>query len=188
MMNVPGLKIFAPSTAYDLKGLLKTAIRDNDPVIFFEDLNLSDTTSEIPDEEYVIPMGQAAVRRAGTDVTVVAIAGAVGEALAAAEELAADGVAAEVIDPRTLVPLDREAILNSVRKTGRLVAVDLAHKTCSAASEIAATAAEEAFAYLKAPIVRVVTPDVQIPFSPALEKPLYPNRAKIVEAVRRVLA
>jgi pyruvate dehydrogenase E1 component beta subunit len=187
-MNVPGLKIIVPTTPYDVKGLLKTAIRDNDPVICFEDGTLWFSKGAVPEEEYLIPLGQATVKRAGDTVTVVAIAGTVPSALAAAEALEAEDISVEVIDPRSLVPLDKETILNSVQKTGHLVVADPAHRTCSAASEIAAIVAEEGFWTLQAPIVRVTTPDMQIPFSPSLERPLYPDKEKIIAAVRQTLA
>jgi pyruvate dehydrogenase E1 component beta subunit len=187
-MNVPGLKIAVPATPRDAKGLLKAAVRDDDPVLLFEDKNLWFQRGPVPDGDAVVPLGVADVKRSGGDATVVAIGGTVAPALAAAEELSAEGCSVEVIDPRTLVPLDTRAILESVARTGRLVVVDLANKTCGAAAEIAAIAAEEAFDSLRAPIVRVTTPDVPIPFSPPLEKPLYPDREKILAAVRRVLA
>jgi pyruvate dehydrogenase E1 component beta subunit len=187
-MNVPGLKIAVPATPRDAKGLLKAAVRDDDPVLLFEDKNLWFQRGPVPDGDAVVPLGVADVKRSGGDATVVAIGGTVAPALAAAEELLAEGCSVEVIDPRTLVPLDTRAILESVARTGRLVVVDLANKTCGAAAEIAAIAAEEAFDSLRAPIVRVTTPDVPIPFSPPLEKPLYPDREKILAAVRRVLA
>lgn len=187
-MNVPGLKIIAPTTPSDIKGLLKSAIRDDDPVICFEDGTLWGSKGEVPDQDYLVPLGQASIRREGTDATVVAIAGSVPPALAAADTLQAEGTSVEVIDPRSLVPLDMETILSSVEKTGRLVVVDPAHRTCSAASEIAATVAEEGFWSLSAPIVRVTTPDVQIPFTPPLEKELYPDANKIVDAIHRTLA
>lgn len=186
-MNIPGFKIIMPSTPYDVKGLLKSAIRDDDPVICFEDDTLWFSKGSIPDEEYTIPLGKAEIKREGKDVTVVGIAGGVTLALAAADELANAGISIEVIDPRTLVPLDKNLILQSVSKTGRLVVVDPAHKTCSAASEISAIVAEESFWNLKAPIQRVATADVQIPFSPALEPLLYPSKEKIVAAVQKTL-
>ena len=135
-MNIPGFKVFFPSNAYDAKGLLKTAIRDEDPVLFCEDTTIGGTRTYVPEEPYTIPMGVADIKRQGTDVTIVAIGGMVPRALAAAENLSEEGISAEVVDPRTLVPLDKDAILASVAKTGRLVVVDIAHKTCSAASEI----------------------------------------------------
>lgn len=187
LMNVPGLKIITPASPRDAKGLLRSAIDSDDPVICFEACPLWGLKEEVPDEEYRIPLGKAKTIFEGSDVTVVAISGAVPEAWKAANKLIAEGVSVELIDPRTMVPLDREAILKSVAKTGRLVVVDPAHKTCGAAAEISAIVAEEAFEALKAPIVRVTTPDMQIPFSPVLESQLYPNAAKIEAAMRRVL-
>jgi pyruvate/2-oxoglutarate/acetoin dehydrogenase E1 component len=171
-----------------LKGLLKSAIRDDDPVVVFEDSTLWTAKEDVStDPEYLVPIGKADVKHAGTDVTIVAIAGCMRPALAAAELLKAEGISAEVIDPRTLVPLDKEAIIKSVAKTGRLVVVDNANRTCNAAAEIAATVAEEGFEYLKKPILRLSTPDVHIPFSPVLEKPLYPGKESIVAAVKRII-
>lgn len=187
-MGVPGLKILLPSTPYDVKGLLKTAVRSDDPVICFEDGALWGTSGPVPEEEYLIPFGVAEVKRPGTDVTVVAMASRVLEALKAAETLATEGISLEVIDPRTLVPMDHETILNSVAKTGRLIVVDEAHRTCSAASEIAAIVADEGFSSLKAPIKRLTTPDTQIPFSPPLEKILYPDASRIAVAARELVA
>lgn len=186
-MTIPGLKVVLPATPADAKGLLKTAIRDDDPVLFFEDFSLMPLKGPVPEEEYTIPLGQADVKRAGTDVTVVALGPMVHRALAAAEQLAGDGISVEVVDPRSLVPMDWPTILGSVAKTGRAVVVDVAHRTCSAASEIAATIAEHGFWNLKAPVRRVTSPDVHIPFSPALEKLVYPDEARIVAAVREVL-
>lgn len=140
------------------------------------------------EEEYLLPLGVADVKRAGTDVTVVAMASRVLEALKAAETLAKEGISLEVVDPRTLVPMDHETILNSVAKTGRLIVVDEAHRTCSAASEVAAVVAEEGFWSLKAPIKRLTTPDTQIPFSPPLEKILYPDASRIAAAARELVA
>jgi pyruvate dehydrogenase E1 component beta subunit len=187
-MNQPGLKIVIPSTPRDAKGLLKTAIREDDPVMVFEDTTLWSSRGEVPAEEYFVPLGKADVKRAGTDLTIVAIAGGVNHALAAANELQAEGISAEVIDVRSLVPLDRETILESVRKTGRLVTVDIANQTCSAGSEIAAIVSEEGFWDLRTPIVRVNTPDTHIPFSPPMERPLYPNKQRIIAAAHRVMA
>ncbi len=192
-MNMPGLKIICPSNPADMKGLLKAAVRDDDVCIVFEDGTLFGTRGEVPDNgdlpdgELIVPFGQANVAREGTDCTVVAIAGSVPLALAAADELAVDGVSVEVIDPRTLVPLDKAAILASVEKTGRLVVADPAHKVCSAASEIVAIVAEEGFWSLQAPVVKVASEQVHIPFSPALEKLVYPTQEKIAAGIRKTL-
>ncbi len=188
LMNIPGLKIIIPSNPYDMKGLLKSAIRDDDPVLCFEDCNLWTSRSDVPETEYLIPIGKGDIKRAGDDVTIVAIAGMVPQALKAAKALEQENVSAEVMDPRTLVPFDREMLLESVRKTGRLVIVDPANRTCSAASEIAAIVAEEAFWDLKAPIIRLTTPDTHIPYSPVMEHGLYPDTDKIVAAVRQTFA
>ena len=185
-MNVPGLKIIAPASPTDAKGLLRTAIDTDDPVICFEACPLWGMKEEVPDEEFHIPLGKARTVRGGSDVTLVAISGAVPLAAQAAEVLEAEGISVEVIDPRTLVPMDTDAILESVTRTGRLVIADPAHRTCSAAAEISAIVAEEAFSALKAPIIRVTTPDMQIPFSPSLEAQLYPSKDSIIEALRRV--
>ena len=187
-MNAPGLKVVAPATPADMKGLLKAAIRDDDPVMVFEDNDLWFRRGPCPaDPDFVVPIGVADVKRAGGDLTIVSVAGCLPHALAAADSLAQDGIAAEVIDVRTLVPLDRETILRSVAKTGRLVVADYAHRTCGAAAEIAAIVAEDGFESLRRPIQRVTTPDVNIPFAPALEKPLYPSAGRIAAAARRIL-
>jgi len=187
-MNAPGLKVVAPATPADMKGLLKAAIRDDDPVMVFEDNDLWFRRGPCPaDPDFVVPIGVADVKRAGGDLTIVSVAGCLPHALAAADSLAQDGIAAEVIDVRTLVPLDRETILRSVAKTGRLVVADYAHRTCGAAAEIAAIVAEDGFESLRRPIQRVTTPDVNIPFAPALEKPLYPSGGRIAAAARRIL-
>jgi len=189
-MNAPGLKVILPATPYDLKGLFKTALRDDNPVISFEHVALGDVRGEVPEEEYFIPFGRARVRREGADVTMVALAKMVDEALAAAEELAAEGISLEVIDPRTLVPLDHAAIFESVKKTGRLVVGDEACQTCGAAAEILALATSDpaTFAALKSAPARVCGLDVPIPFSPPLERYAVPDKAKIVTAVRAVMA
>jgi pyruvate dehydrogenase E1 component beta subunit len=183
-MNVPGFKVVFPSTAYDGKGLLKTAIRDDDPIIFCEDRTILGARDHVPEEEYTIPFGCADIKREGSDVTLVAIGGMVPRALQAADRLAEEGISAEVLDPRTLVPLDKQAILDSVAKTGRLVVVDMAHKTCSAASEIAAIVAMEGFWSLQAPIQRLGTANVHIPFSTALEPLCYATAESIAEAAK----
>lgn len=190
-MNVPGLKIILPSTAPDLLGLLKSAIRDDNPVLCFEDANLWGRKGRGPlptADDHIVPLGKAAVRRTGTDVTIVGIGLGAFLAEQAAAELAEDGISAEVVDPRTLVPMDWPTILESVSRTGRLVVVDPANRTCSAASEIAARAAEDCFSDLRGPVMRVTTDDTHVPFSPALEKQIYPTKDKIVAAVRRTLA
>lgn len=187
-MNVPGLKIILPSNPYDMKGLLKSAIRDDNPVLSFEDSTLWMSKAEVPDDpDFLVPLGVADIKREGSDVTVVAVGGAVPVALKAAAQLEKEGISVEVVDPRSLVPLDRETILRSVTKTGRAVVVDPAHQSCSAGSEIAATIAEEAFDALKGPVRRVCTPDTHIPFSPPLEKILYPNVDRIVAAVHGLM-
>ena len=188
-MNVAGLKMILPSTPYDLKGLLKTAIRDNNPVISFEAARLMASEGDVPDDDYALPLGQADVKRAGADITIVAFAWLVHEALAAAEELARDGIDVEVVDPRTLVPMDADAIRASVRKTGRLVVADEAGPTAGASAEIAALVTEdpETFAALKAPLRRVCALPVPVPYSPGLEDHVFPDRDKIAAAVRDVM-
>ena len=189
-MHLAGLKIILPATPADAKGLLKSAIRDDNPVISFECSRLNAVSGAVPDGDHVVPLGVAEVKRAGKDVTVVGLAFYVQEALAVAEALAAEGVSVEVVDPRTLVPLDCETIRASVRKTGRLVIVDEAPATCSAASEIAAIVVEDAatFRALKAPVERVCAAPVPVPYSPTLEQAALPDRARITAAIRRVLA
>jgi len=186
-MHIPGFKVVFPSNAYDGKGLLRTAIRDNDPVVFCEDRTILGARALVPEEEYTIPFGVADIKREGTDVTIVAIGGMVPRALAAAEALAQEGISAEIVDPRTLVPLDKQTILDSVAKTGRLVTVDMAHKTCSAASEIASIVAMEGFWSLQAPVQRMGAANVHIPFSPALEPLCYPTAETIAQAARTTL-
>jgi pyruvate/2-oxoglutarate/acetoin dehydrogenase E1 component len=184
--HVPGLKVVVPSTPYDAKGLLKTAIRDQDPVMYFEHKGLYAVKGPVPEGEYLIPFGEAHVKRSGSDVTIVAVAAMVGKALDAADKLGNEGIHAEVIDPRTLVPLDKRTILESVRKTGKLVVVDEDYERCGFAAEVAAIVANEAFDYLDAPIKRVATPTVPIPFAPLLEKYVLPDELTIVKAVREI--
>lgn len=184
--HVPGLKIVVPSTPYDAKGLLITSIRDDNPVMFFEHKLLYGIKGPVPEEPYTIPLGRADIKREGSDVTIVGLALTVHHALQAAEILAKEGISAEVIDPRTIVPLDKEAILKSVQKTGRLVIVDEDYDRCGFASWVAAIVADEAFEYLDAPIKRVTTPNVPIPFSPPLEKHVLPSPEKIVAAVKSI--
>jgi pyruvate/2-oxoglutarate/acetoin dehydrogenase E1 component len=196
LAHVPGLKVVAPSTAYDAKGLLKSAVRDENPVLIFEHKLLYGSKGprsekgalspigEVPDEEYLVPIGQGVIRREGRDVTIVGKLLTVYRALAAAEELAREGIEAEIIDPRTLVPLDKELILESVRKTGRLVIVEEDNLTGGWAGEIAAIVAEEAFFWLDAPVKRVSAPDTPVPFAPVMEQFYVPSEERIIEAVR----
>jgi pyruvate/2-oxoglutarate/acetoin dehydrogenase E1 component len=188
-MHLAGLKIILPSTPADAKGLLKSAIRDNNPVVSFECSRLATATGPVPDGDHLVPLGVAEVKRAGTDVTIVGLAYYVSEALAVAEELAREGISIEVVDPRTLVPLDVETLRASVRKTGRVVIVDEAPATCSAASEIAALLAEdpETFRCLKASVRRVCAVPVPVPYSPTLERAALPNREDIRASVYDVL-
>ncbi len=194
--HIPGLKVLAPSTAYDAKGLLKSAIRDENPVLIFEHKLLYGSkggrsekgaltaVGEVPDGDYVVPIGKGIVRRAGKDVTIVGKLLTVYRALGAADELAQEGIEAEVIDPRTLIPLDKEIILESVRKTGRLVVVEEDNITHGWGAEIAAMVAEEAFFYLDAPIKRVAAPDTPPPFAPPMEEFYVPSVARVVAAVK----
>jgi pyruvate/2-oxoglutarate/acetoin dehydrogenase E1 component len=185
--HVPGLKVVMPSTPRDAKGLLKAAIRDDDPVVFIEHKLLYMTEGDVPDEEYVIPLGQADVKRSGSDVTLVSWSHMVLKSLQAAEELAAEGISTEVIDLRTLVPMDTTCVLDSVRRTGRLVIAQEAIKRGGVGSDIAATVAEQAFDALRAPIVRVAGRNTTIPFSLALEKAAVPQVGDIVAGVRSVM-
>lgn len=186
-MHVPGLKVVIPSTPYDAKGLLITAIRDDDPVVFIEHKMLYGTEGEVPEESYEIPLGKADVKRKGEDVTVVATLAMVPKALAAAETLAKEGISVEVVDPRTLTPFDEDTLLESVKKTHRLVVVteEVAHAGSSA--EIAARVADKAFDYLDAGIKRVTSPFTPVPFSPVLEKIYVPGEEQIIAAVRQVV-
>ena len=184
---VPGLKVVMPSTPYDAKGLLKSAIRDNNPVIFFEHKKLYEVKGEVPQEEYTIPLGKAEVKRQGSDVTIVTYSYMVPRSLKAAQMLADEGIEVEVVDLRTIDPMDEEAILASVRKTSRLVIVQEVPRQCSVSSEVAAIVAEKAMDYLDAPILRVTGEDVPNPFSPVLEQFVLPDEAKIVRAVKQVV-
>ncbi|MGD9048142.1 MAG: alpha-ketoacid dehydrogenase subunit beta [Anaerolineae bacterium] len=183
---VAGLKVVLPSTPYDAKGLLKSAIRDNNPVIFFEHNQLYETEGEVPEEEYTIPLGKADVKRAGSDVTLVTYSYMVSKSLAAAEELAKEGIDVEVVDLRTVDPIDEDAIVTSIKKTHRLVVVQETWRNCSVSSEVAAIAAEKALDYLDEPVLRVTAYHVPTPFSPVLEEYVLPNEEKIIAAVRRV--
>jgi len=187
-MHTPGLYVAAPSTPYDAKGLLKTAIRGNNPVFFVEHKLLYPVKGLIPEEEYTIPFGVADVKREGKDVTIVATLYMIHKALAAAEQLSTEGISAEIVDPRTLSPLDKNAIVKSVKKTGRLVVVCEDCKTAGVSAEIAAVVAEEALDYLDAPIKRIAEPDTPIPFSPSLEQFVIPNEKSIVQAVKDLVS
>ena len=197
--HIPGLKVVSPATAYDAKGLIKAAVRDDNPVLVFEHKLLYGSKGarsekgalspigEVPEEDYIVPIGKGIIRRPGKDVTIVANLLMLYRALAAAETLAAKGIEAEVIDPRTLVPLDKELILNSVRKTGRLVVVEEDNFTNGWGAEIAALMADECFAWLDAPIKRVAAPDVPPPFAPILEKTYVPSEQRVVDAVLSII-
>lgn len=189
-MNMAGLKIILASTPYDVKGLLKSAIRDDNPVISFECNRLGGFKGAVPDEDYTVPIGKADIKREGKDITIVALAWQVHEALAAAETLDKEGVSVEVLDPRTLVPMDVDAIRASVRKTGRLLVADEAGPTAGASAEIAALCTEdpETFRALKAPVKRVCALQVPIPYSPGLEDHVFPERKRILAGVREVMA
>ena len=188
VVHCPGLKVVMPSTPADAKGLLKTSIRDDDPVIFFEHRLLYARKGEVPEGEFFIPLGKADIKREGRDITVVATAMMVHKALEAAEELQKEGTEIEVLDPRSLVPFDSEMLVNSVTKTGRLLIVHEACKTGGIGAEIAAIAAKEAFGYLDAPIERICAPDVPIPFSPPLERYYLPKKEDIIACARRMLS
>jgi acetoin:2,6-dichlorophenolindophenol oxidoreductase subunit beta len=188
-MNIPGIKLILPATPYDMKGLLKAAIRDDNPVLSFEHRSLFPVKGVVPDGDYIVPFGKAEVRRQGTDVTVVALANMLHVALDVAGEVEKTGVSIEVLDLRTLVPMDKVAIRASVAKTGRLVVVDEACETASAAAEIISVAVEDTatFKRLKSQPVRVCAPDVPIPYSPPMERFVIPDKEKVIAAVRRVL-
>jgi pyruvate/2-oxoglutarate/acetoin dehydrogenase E1 component len=186
-MGVPGLKVVVPSTAADAKGLMATAIRDDNPVVYLHNYMLTLEHGEVPDGECLVPFGKAEIRRTGGDVTVIATGWMVPRALAAAEQLAKEGINADVIDPRTVAPLDLETILKSVDKTGRVVLVDQATRHASVSGMIAADIAEHRFESLKAPIVQVTAADTTIPYSQPLEAYVIPDEARIAAAVRKVL-
>jgi pyruvate/2-oxoglutarate/acetoin dehydrogenase E1 component len=186
-MGVPGLKVVVPSTAADAKGLMATAIRDDNPVVFLHHYLLTLEHGEVPDGEHLVPFGKAEIRRAGGDVTIVATGWMVPRSLAAAEKLAAEGIQAEVIDPRTVAPLDLATILKSVAKTGRLVLVDQAPRHATVAGIIAGDVAEHGFSSLKAPIIQVTARDATVPYSEPLEAYVIPDEERIIAAVRAVL-
>ncbi|HWQ74571.1 MAG TPA: alpha-ketoacid dehydrogenase subunit beta [Syntrophomonas sp.] len=182
--HIPGVKTVMPSTPADAKGLMIAAIRDDNPVVYIEHKQLLTVPGEVPEGEYVVPLGKADIKRAGSDITIVAWSWMAQKALTAAEELAKDGINAEILDPRTLSPLDKDAILKSVAKTGKLVIVHEEVKTSGFGGEIAAIVCEEGFDYLDAPIKRVAAPDTPIPFNPILENEFIPSEDKIIKAVK----
>lgn len=185
-MHIPGLRVVIPSNAYDAKGLMKTALREPNPVVFIENVKLYGTKAEVPELEYAIPFGVSRVLREGTDVTIVAISGTVPEALAAAEALQEEDISAEVVDPRTLAPLDVEGLCASLRKTHRMLITHDAYQTCGVGAEIGQRMMENAFDYLDAPIGRVTGLDVHVPSGP-LHLSVVPNRGRIVEAARALV-
>lgn len=182
--HFPGMKVVVPSNAQEAKGLLKTAIRDNDPVIFFEHKMEYNKKYEIEDNVEPIPFGKARIAREGKDITIVATSSMVMQSEKVAERLAKEGIDCEVIDLRTIVPFDKETVVESVKKTGKLIVADEAHERCGIGAEVAAAIAEEVFYYLDAPCGRINTPNVPLPFSPALEFPLIPSEEKIYEKVK----
>jgi pyruvate/2-oxoglutarate/acetoin dehydrogenase E1 component len=185
--HVPGLKVVLPSTPYDAKGLLKAAIRDDNPVVFIEDKMGYTAKGPVPADDYVVPLGVADVKRRGDDVTLIATSSMVQVALEAAEELARSGVSAEVIDPRSLFPLDKDTLVASAKKTGHVIVIDEGHERYGAAAELAAVVADGAFYHLDAPVRRLCAMDVPVPFSPVLEDLTVPTTASVISAVRELL-
>ncbi len=184
--SIPGLKTVCPSNPADAKGLLLAAIRDDDPVVFCEPKSLMFVAGDVPEGDYVIPLGKAAIPRAGSDVTLVGVGKTVRVALEAAEALAAEGTSAEVIDLRSLQPLDTEAILTSLAKTGRLVVIDEAPPRCGIASDVAALCVDQGFDFLNAPVKRVTAPHAPVPFAPTLEDAYVPSAARVIQVVREL--
>lgn len=187
-MHVPGLKIAIPSDPHDAKGLLNTAILEKNPVLFIEDKMLYNMKGAVPEDNYSVPFGEAIIRREGRDLTIVATFRMVRKSLTVAEALSGEGVEVEVIDPRTICPLDKETIVESVKKTGKLIIVDEGNKCNGFGSEISAIVAEEAIEYLAAPIIRVAAPMTPVPYSPALEKFYIPDENTIKQAINRIMA
>jgi pyruvate/2-oxoglutarate/acetoin dehydrogenase E1 component len=186
--HIPGLKVALPSSAYEAKGLMKTAIRENNPVVIFEDKLMYNDKAPVPEEEYLIPFGVANVKREGRDITLIATSSMVQVCEKAAETLAAEGISAEVIDPRTIVPLDTKTLIASAKKTSRVIVVDEGHQSFGVTSEIASRINEAAFYHLDAPVMRLGAMDVPVPFSPALEDLTVPTPEKVVEMARRLCA
>lgn len=187
LAHVPGLKVVMPATPADAKGLLKSAIRDDNPVVFIEHRGLYWSKGQIPDGDVVVPIGQATIVKQGNDLTIVALSGTNGPALAAAKELATEGISAEVIDPRSISPLDTTTVANSVKKTSRVIVVHEAVEQCGIGAEIVAKIQQEAFYYLDMPVLRVAAPYAPVPASPPLEKSFVPGQEQIIQAARRVL-
>lgn len=187
LWNAPGLEVVLPSNPYDVKGLTRRAIKSDNPTILINHARLMNMEGEVPEEDYVVPFGKADIKRRGRDATVVATSFVVHAALEAAERLAAGGIEIEVVDPRTLVPLDYATIIESVRRTGRLVIADETNLSCGVASELSAMVAEKAIRFLRAPVVRVARPDVPTPFSKSLEDAITPDAEKVTAALRRVI-
>jgi acetoin:2,6-dichlorophenolindophenol oxidoreductase subunit beta len=185
--HIPGLKVAMPSSAYEAKGLMKTAIRDDNPVVIFEDKLMYNDKAPVPEEEYLIPFGVANIKREGSDITLVATSSMVQAAEKAAEILAAEGISAEVIDPRTIVPLDEATILKSVRKTGRAIVIDEGHQSYGITGEIASRISEKAFYHLDGPVIRMGAMDVPVPFSPALEDLTVPTAEAVADTARRLM-
>jgi pyruvate/2-oxoglutarate/acetoin dehydrogenase E1 component len=185
--HIPGLKVAVPSAPYDVKGLIKTALRDDNPVIFIEHKGLYNSKGHVPEQEYFIPFGQASVVRPGSDITLVALGMMVQRASEAAEKLVDHGISVEIIDPRTLVPLDKETILASLRKTGRLAIVDEAYATCGVAAEVAAIAVSEAFDELDAPVLRICTLPAPHTFSPTVGAHLVPSTDRIIQEIAQMI-
>lgn len=185
--HIPGLKVAMPSSAYEAKGLMKSAIRDNNPVVIFEDKLMYQDKAQVPEEEYLIPLGEAHINREGTDITLVAISSMVQVAEAAADRLADEGISTEIVDPRTIVPLDEETILKSVMKTSRVMVIDEGHQSFGVSAEIAARIAEKAFYYLDSPVLRMGAMDVPIPFSPVLEDLTVPTPDRVFELARQAV-
>ena len=185
--HIPGLKVVVPSSPYDAKGLIKSAIRDDNTVMFFEDKMIYDLKGPVPKEEYLLPLGQAEVKRVGEDVTVIATSKLVQEALSAADQLSESGISVEVVDPRTLLPLDKETLLKSAAKTGRVIVADGAYRSYGVTGEISSVIMEEAFYHLQAPIIRIGAMDVPVPFSKPLEDATIPTAEHIVEAARQLM-
>jgi pyruvate dehydrogenase E1 component beta subunit len=185
--HVPGLKVALPSTAYDAKGLMKTAIRDDNPVVIFEDKLMFQEKGDVPEEEYTIPFGEADIKRAGKDITFVATSSMVQVSLKAAEQLAKEGIEAEVIDPRTTFPLDKDTLINSAKKTSRVIVVDEGHERYGVTAELASVIAEGAFYYLDAPVKRMGAMDVPVPFSPVLEDLTVPTPEGVAATARALL-